>query len=344
MQINKLTLSTSRRKIAYLREGDPNKPKLLFIHGNASSSVFFLPIMQQLKDDFDMIAPDLNGYGDTEPSPVKASSGLYDWAEDIDAFVEALNIDSFVLCGWSLGGGVAMKYTLLHGGKVKKLVLICPMSPYGFGGTKGTDGQMYDQRGWGCAGGFANTAFVDLLNQKDRSDAPNTARDVIRRSLFKNGFPLSSEWEDVFVDELLKMQVGEDYYPGDYAPLSSFPYVLPGERGFNNTLAPQYADVSAIAELENKPEIIWLRGDSDTLVSNNSLSDLAVLGKLGFVPGYVGDEVFPPQPMIDQTRAVLERYRQNGGSYSEHLIENCAHSVHLEQPEQFISILKESLL
>lgn len=344
MKINKLFLDTPRRRIAYLREGDSSKPKLLLLHGNASSSVFYLPVMQKMREDFDLIAPDFNGYGDTEPSPVRAEGGLKDWADDIDAFADALGLESLVLCGWSLGGGVAMKYMMLHPERVKKLILICPMSPYGFGGTRDVEGHMYDKNGWGCAGGFANPNFIEMLKKKDRSDAANSARDVIRRSLFKNGFPLSEDWENIFVDELLKMQLGEDYYPGDYVPMAAFPYVLPGTRGFNNTLAPQYADVSGVAGIEPKPEIIWFRGDSDTLVSNNSFSDLAVLGKMGFVPGYVGEEAFPPQPMVDQTRFVFERYRQNGGVYTEHVISDCAHSVHLEKPDEFIAIVKAAVL
>jgi hypothetical protein len=44
-----------------------------------------------------------------------------------------------------------------------------------------------------------------------------------------------------------------------------------------------------------------------------------------------GQEAYPPQPIVSQTRAVLEAYARNGGSYREDAIE---HSRHVEKPER----------
>lgn len=342
MQLQKRFLQTTRKKVAYLRKGDPSADKFVLIHGNASSCVFFAPLMDRLAEDFDVIAPDLSGFGDSEAVPCNGETGLADWAEDIDAFLSALGAERFHLLGWSLGGGVVMKYLLLHPEKVKTLLLFNPMSPYGFGGTRGEDGQMYDENGWGCAGGFANPTFLQHLAAGDRSSDPASPRTALK-GLFKNGWPLDKEWEDLFVDEFIKIHQGPDYYPGDYIPASAFPYVLPGKRGFNNALAPQYANVTAIVDLPNKPPILWLRGDSDTLVSDNSYADMAVLGMMGALPGYPGAQIFPPQPMVSQTRAVLKRYKANGGSYHEFVFANCGHGCLLEKPEAFYRIVAENL-
>jgi len=35
------------------------------------------------------------------------------------------------------------------------------------------------------------------------------------------------------------------------------------------------------------------------------------------VPNWPGEDVFPPQPMVDQTRAVLKDYAEAGGEYDE---------------------------
>jgi pimeloyl-ACP methyl ester carboxylesterase len=43
----------------------------------------------------------------------------------------------------------------------------------------------------------------------------------------------------------------------------------------------------------------------------------------------------PPQPMVSQMRAVLQRYRAAGGSYTEEVIENAGHSPFIEQPARF---------
>jgi pimeloyl-ACP methyl ester carboxylesterase len=343
MTYEKLYKQTSRRKIAYYRMGESNPKKLILIHGNVSSSSFYLPIMKRLCDEYDIVAPDLNGYGDTEPSPINAETGLNDWAMDIDSLAKELGFERFSLLGWSLGGGVAMKYAIEYSEKLENLLLISPMSPFGFGGTYDEDGKMIDKKGLGCAGGFVNPDFLAMLIKKDKSDAENTARTTMRKSYFKAGFMLDKDWEDLFVDEILKMQIGPDYYPGDYKKIMKFPFVLPKKRGTNNSLAPQYANASAIADIENKPQILWFRGDSDILVSDNSLADLAVLGKMGVLPNYPGEEKFPPQPMVSQTRFIFEKYKSNGGEYKEFVIKDAGHSCHLEKKNEFVQLVKENI-
>ncbi len=332
-------IDTARRRTAYYRLENPGKPKLMLVHGNASSAAFFFPTIQALAKHFDIAAPDLNGFGDTQATPIHAPTALCDWADDVDALADSLGWQRFALLGWSLGGGVAWRYAVNHPQRLTHLILLSPMSPYGFGGTKGEGGQMYDERGWGSPGGFANPAFLQKLKDQDRGDDPMAARAVLAKSLFAAGWPFDKAWQDLFVDELLKIHLGEDYYPGDYQPLAEFPYVLPGTRGISNSLAPQYANVSAFANIDPKPPVLWIRGAKDTLVSDQSYSDLATLGQLGVVPGYPGAEAFPPQPMVAQTRAVLEQYRKNGGHYREAVFENSAHASHLEEPERFVDEL-----
>jgi pimeloyl-ACP methyl ester carboxylesterase len=83
-----------------------------------------------------------------------------------------------------------------------------------------------------------------------------------------------------------------------------------------------------------KPPITWVRGDSDAIVSDASLFDLAYLGSLGVVPGWPGAEACPPQPVVGQTRAVLERYAAAGGAYREVVYQACGHSPHIERPAE----------
>ena len=87
----------------------------------------------------------------------------------------------------------------------------------------------------------------------------------------------------------------------------------PGARGVLNTMAPTVFDVSGIVDLPDKPPVLWVRGDADQIVSDTSVFDLAFLGSVGAVPGWPGAEVFPPQPMVTQTRSVLDRYAATGG-------------------------------
>ena len=68
--------------------------------------------------------------------------------------------------------------------------------------------------------------------------------------------------------------------------------------------------------------------------------DLGNLGALGAVPGWPGEDLYPAQPMVSQMRAVLERFRENGGSYDEVVLDGIGHSPHLEGPEQVLTAIE----
>ena len=107
-------------------------------------------------------------------------------------------------------------------------------------------------------------------------------------------------------------------------------------------MAPNHFRIAEdLVAVPEKPEIVWVRGDSDPIVSDTSLFDLAYLGSLGFVPGWPGAAACPPQPMIGQTRAVLDRYAAEGGTYREIVYPDCGHSPHIERPVEFASTLIE---
>ena len=44
--------------------------------------------------------------------------------------------------------------------------------------------------------------------------------------------------------------------------------------------------------------------------------------------GLAGEEIYPPQPMVSQIRAVLDEYAVGGGNYREEIFANRALSAH----------------
>ena len=54
-------------------------------------------------------------------------------------------------------------------------------------------------------------------------------------------------------------------------------------------------------------------------------------------------EARPPQPMVAQTRAVLDGYAAAGGRYREVVIDDAGHGPHLEQPQRFLAELNRHL-
>lgn len=331
-------IPTVRLNTHVLTSGDQNGEPVVFVHGNASSSVYWEEIMLALPSKFYAIAPDLRGYGQTEDLLIDATRGALDWTEDLKALSDVLGDRPAHLLGWSLGAAPVMQFAMLYPELVKSLVLVNPISPYGFGGTKGEDGVPCHDDFAGSGGGSVNPEFIRRMQIGDRSDEdPNSPRNVINAFYYKP--PFRAEREEALLDGLLQEKVGNDRYPGDFVPSENWPNVAPGVYGPINASCPKYFNLSSIADAAIKPPILWIRGDSDQIVGDMSLFDFGTLGKLGAVPGWPGDDVFPPQPMVSQTRAVLGRYQANGGSYREVVITDTGHSPHIEKPEEFAKAL-----
>jgi pimeloyl-ACP methyl ester carboxylesterase len=108
-------------------------------------------------------------------------------------------------------------------------------------------------------------------------------------------------------------------------------------------MAPAYFRIADLSAVRPKPPVLWLRGTDDVIVSDHSLYDLAYLGSIGAIPGWPGEQAWPAQPMLAQTRAVLDGYAAAGGRYREVAIDDAAHSPHLDQPERFLAELSGHL-
>ena len=331
-------LTTERLTTAYYRAGGGNDRKLLLVHGNVSSSVFYLPLFPAFAEKFDVVALDLRCFGDSDALPVDATRGFRDWTDDIDEFVSAIGWDKFAIAGWSMGGCVAMQYAIDHSDKLTGVTLINPGSPYGFGGTKGETGEMLEPAGLASGGGCANAQLVQALLSGDR-ELPRT---TLNNVYFKPPFRMEPEWEEKFIDSILKTKVGDGMYPGDTRQVAQWPFIASGDKGVCNTMAPNHGNLEGFARIDPKPPVLWVRGDSDLFVSDTSTGDFGFLGQCGFVPGWPGADVFPPQPMVSQTRHVLDLYAANGGVYQETVLPG-AHGCQLESPDQFVAAVEKLL-
>ncbi|MFE9691390.1 alpha/beta hydrolase [Micromonospora sp. NPDC005806] len=324
--------------------GPPDGVPVLLVHGNVSSSAFWEPLLRRLPETLRVVAPDLRGYGDTDTAPVDATRGLGDFADDVAALLDAPGLFAPgarpVVVGHSLGGGVAMRLLTDHPDRVAGVLLEAPVSPYGFGGTRDLDGTPTTPDFAGTGGGTANPDFVARLAAGDRgTDGPTSPRSVLRSAYVADPASLGAD-EDLLLESMLSTATGDDNYPGTAVASGHWPGTAAGERGVLNALAPAYFRVADdLVSVPVKPPVTWVRGDADVIVSDTSLFDLAYLGSLGVVPGWPGEADCPAQPMVGQTRAVLDRYAADGGTYREVVLAGCGHSPHLERPAEFVAEL-----
>ena len=344
----RITVPTDRLETSVWTSGPEDGVPLLLVHGNLVSGGWWRYVAAHLPEDVRVIAPDLRGFGRTDSRPIDATRGLRDMAEDVRSLLEALDLADtgrVNAAGWSMGGGVLWQYLLDHPGDLASVTLVAPISPYGFGGTKGPDGQpCFDDFAASGAGGAA-PEFVQRLADGDGSEErPESSVRVIMRQFFGARENTPNVDEDFLVDEVLRTVTGDDFYPGDSVTSPNWPTLAPGDRGVLNAMSPKHYDTSAVVDIDPKPPITWLRGGQDQVISDASMFDLAQLGRLGAIPGWPGEDVLPPQPMDQQIRAVLAGYRERGGEAEEVALEDAAHGMPVEVPARVAEVIAARLV
>ena len=330
-------VDTDRLRVKLVESGPEDGIPVVLVHGNLSTGRFFEHLMPGAPDRYRLIAPDMRGFGDSEPLPIEATHGLRDWADDVHALLRALGVERAPhLAGWSTGGAAIAAYALDR--EVASLTLIDPVSPYGYGGTH-PDGSPCFPDFAGSGGGTGNPDFTARLAAGDRSEEEQTSpRRIMRSSYWAPDHTLPREREDMLVDEILKSRTGDDFYPGDMTPSDNWPGVAPGTRGILNALSPKYCNWAGIVDLEPKPPVLWVHGGRDVVVADGSAWELGTLGSAGAVPGWPGADAFPPQPMVGQIGAVLERYRDAGGRVETALFEGSGHFPPIDAEERFAAL------
>lgn len=109
-------------KIRYIESGE-GKP-LILLHGLMGSSLSWFQNIPYFAEDYHVFAFDFPGLGKSELGNYHCKIKSY--SKVLEKVIEEKNFEKPILVGISLGGHVALEYTLNHPGKVDKLVLISP--------------------------------------------------------------------------------------------------------------------------------------------------------------------------------------------------------------------------
>jgi pimeloyl-ACP methyl ester carboxylesterase len=108
-------------RIAYTSTGT-GRPAIVFIHGGYADQSFWKEQIEPLSQRFQVITLDLAGHGASEERHREWTMDMY--GEDVRAVVRALDLDSVVLVGNSLGGPVAIAAAKKLPGLVRGIVAV----------------------------------------------------------------------------------------------------------------------------------------------------------------------------------------------------------------------------
>ncbi len=116
----KKTVELSKEKYAYIDVG--NGETVVMIHGNMSSGVHYAPLIQRLKNQYRVVAPDLRGFGDTSYN--RPFDSMEQLADDLKEFLDAIKVDGAHFVCWSAGCCVALKFAAKYPKAVKSIFAI----------------------------------------------------------------------------------------------------------------------------------------------------------------------------------------------------------------------------
>lgn len=113
-------------KLNYVDEG--NGETLVFIHGLSDNLLYWEVLATAFKKDFRVVRLDLRGHGQSQLGDEEISIDTY--ADDLKNILDDLGIQKANLVGFSLGGAVALDFTIKYPDHVSSLVLMSTFFRY----------------------------------------------------------------------------------------------------------------------------------------------------------------------------------------------------------------------
>jgi len=105
--------------------GGAGKPPMLCLHGSAANAHWFDFVAGGFTADYHVLALDLRGHGDSAWDVSASPRYVYDdYAADLHALTEVLELRDFILAGHSMGGLVSTVYASTYPGRAKAFIMI----------------------------------------------------------------------------------------------------------------------------------------------------------------------------------------------------------------------------
>ncbi|MBI4898538.1 MAG: alpha/beta hydrolase [Actinobacteria bacterium] len=111
--------------VNFVQYGDPAAPAVVLIHGLAGCWQNWLENIPALGEDFNVIAIDLPGFGESAMPAGKAIS-IPGYARTVVGVLNSLGVERASLIGNSMGGQTAIQTALDHPTRVDRTILVSP--------------------------------------------------------------------------------------------------------------------------------------------------------------------------------------------------------------------------
>jgi pimeloyl-ACP methyl ester carboxylesterase len=123
--ISRSTVLPNGVRLPYVERGDPSGLPVVFLHGVTDSWRSFEPVLPHLPRAMHAFAVTQRGHGDADRPD--GGYGPRDFAEDLAALLDRLDLDAAVVVGHSMSSSIAQRFALDHPERTLGLVLVGAM-------------------------------------------------------------------------------------------------------------------------------------------------------------------------------------------------------------------------
>ena len=118
------TVKVDGLNIFYREAGDKSKPQLVLLNGMPNGSSAFQELLNDLKDDFYLVAPDFPGFGHSDaPSPAVFEYTFDRISKVVEHFIDALGLQHPTPYGIGYGGVIALRIAVRRPDLFKHYIL-----------------------------------------------------------------------------------------------------------------------------------------------------------------------------------------------------------------------------
>ena len=229
-----------------------NGPDLVLLHGYTGHCRSWDAFAKVMSKQYRVLALDQRGHGETEWAPAD-QYGTMEMVADLDAFVSALRLESFVLLGLSMGGMVAIAYAGTRPAQLERLVIV------------------------DIAPEIAAEGIRNIQHSVARSDVFDTVEEAFRRARVDNPIPPEGHHYDRVRASLMRTDEGKWTYRYDRALRD------PGNQRLRLAVEEGWDSVASF----NVPTLL-IRGEHSPLLSRDVADKFVSIAKnsqLVEVPG-----------------------------------------------------------